>query len=117
VPQAIAMGETDGLEWFLPYGSPSIMLAMENLAWGYYYGLACLCLAPVFRKGGLERAAFWTLIASGGLSLAAALGHVLNSLALSVLGPPAWGPGLILLTGLWMRWFKVQISTQESVKG
>ena len=116
VPQAMAMGEIDGLEWFLPYGSHSIMLAMENLAWGFYYGLACLCLAPAFGRGGLEKAVFWTLIASGGVSLASALGYVLNNLLLSVLGPLAWGPGLILLTGLWMRWFKKQMPTQESIE-
>jgi hypothetical protein len=106
VSQAIAMGRTDELEWFLPYGRPSIMLAMEVLAWGFYYGLACLCLAPVFGKGGLERAIFWTLIASGGLSFAAILGHVLNNPLFTMLGAVAWGPGLILLMGLWMRWFK-----------
>ena len=108
VSQAMAMGKTDGLEWFLPYGSPSIMAAMEVLAWGFYYGLACLCLAPVFGKDRLEKAIFWTLIASGGLSLVAVLAQVLNSLPLSMAGVLAWGPGVILLTVLWARWFKVQ---------
>jgi hypothetical protein len=106
VPQATAMGKLDGLDWYMPYGWPSIMLAMEVLSWGYYYGLACLCLAPVFRKGRTERAVFWTLIAIGVLSLATALGQVLDSLALGLMGPLAWGPGGILLSALWMRWFR-----------
>ena len=108
VPQATAMGVSDGLEWFLPYGWPSIMAAMEVLAWGFYYGLACLCLAPVFGKDRLEKAIFWTLIASGGLSLVAVLAQVLNSLLLSMAGVLAWGPGVILLMVLWALWFKVQ---------
>jgi hypothetical protein len=106
VRQAVMMDKTEGLEWFLPYGWPSIMLAMEVLSWGYYYGLACLCLAPALGKSRLERALFWTLIASGGLSLAAALGQVLDSFSLSLLGPLAWGPGAILLAVLWALWFK-----------
>jgi hypothetical protein len=116
VPQATAMGVSEGLEWFLPYGRPSIMLAMEVLAWGYYYGLACLCLAPVFGRDRLERAVFWTLIASAGLSLVSPLGHILNNPLFTMLGALAWGPGLILLTGLWMRWFKAQMPAQEPVQ-
>ena len=109
VSQATAMGRTDGLEWFLPYGGPpSIMVAMEVLGWGFYYGLACLCLAPVFGKDRLEKAIFWTLIASGGLSLVAVLAQVLNSIPLSMAGVLAWGPGTIVLMVLWARWFKKQ---------
>jgi hypothetical protein len=108
VPQATAMGKTDGLEWFLPYGWPSIMAAMEVLAWGFYYGLACLCLAPVFGKTKLEKGIGWTLVTSGGLSLVAALGQVVNSALLNMVGILAWGPGFILLLALWMRWFKKQ---------
>jgi hypothetical protein len=108
VPQAIAIGKTEFLEWFLPYGGPSIMAAMEVLSWGFYYGLACLCLAPVFGGNRLEKAIFWTLIASGGLSLISILGQVLSSIPLSMPGVVAWGPGLILLTVLWALWFKKQ---------
>jgi hypothetical protein len=110
VLQATAMGKSEGLEWFLPYGWPSIMAAMEVLAWGFYYGLACLCLAPVFGKNRLEKTIFWTLIASGGLSFFAVLGQVLNSVPLSALGILAWGPGAILLMVLWAQWFKKQES-------
>jgi hypothetical protein len=106
VPQAMRMGKTDGLEWFLPYGWPSIMAAMEVLAWGFYYGLACLCLAPVFGNGKLERAIFWTLVASGVFSLISTIGQVLNSIPLNMAGILAWGPGFILLLVLWVFWFR-----------
>jgi hypothetical protein len=108
VPQATAMGASEGLDWFLPYGWPSIMTAMEVLAWGGYFGLACLCLAPVFGGNRLEKAIFWTLIASGGLSFFAVLSQVLDNPPLSALAVLAWGPGFILLTVLWARWFKVK---------
>jgi hypothetical protein len=50
VRQSISSGNTNGLQWFLPYGWPSVMLALEYLAWGFFFGLACLCLAPVFNR-------------------------------------------------------------------
>ena len=106
VRQSIAMGITDGLNWFMPYGWPSIMAAIEVLAWGFFLGLAFLFLAPVFRTGKLERAIFWTLIFSGIFSLIAVLGQVVNSVVLNILGIIAWGPGLILLFGLLSSWFR-----------
>jgi hypothetical protein len=106
VRQSIAMGITDGLNWFMPYGWPSIMAAMEVLAWGFFLGLAFLFLAPVFRTGRLELAIFWTLIVSGIFSLIAVLGQVMNSVLLNILGIIAWGPGLIFLFGLLASWFR-----------
>jgi len=109
VRQSIAMGITDGLNWFMPYGWPSIMAAMEVLAWGFFLGLAFLFLTPVFRTGRLELAIFWTLIVSGVLALLATLGQVLNSVALNLLEILAWGPGLIALFVLLAFWFKRNI--------
>jgi len=106
VRQSIAMGITDGLNWFMPYGWPSIMAAMEVLAWGFFLGLAFLFLTPVFRRGKLELAIFWTLIISGVFALLATLGQALNSVALNLLGILAWGPGLIVLFILLAFWFK-----------
>lgn len=106
VRQSLDMGITDGLNWFMPYGWPSIMAAMEVLAWGFFLGLAFLSLAPIFRKGRLELAIFWTLILSGILALVAVLGQVVNSIVLNMLGIVAWGPGLIVLFLLLAIWFK-----------
>jgi hypothetical protein len=106
VPQSMKLGITDGLDWFMPYGWPSIMAAMEVLAWGFFLGLAFLFLAPVFRRGRLELAIFWTLIVSGIFSLIAVLGQVLNSVVLNMLGIIAWGPGLIVLFALLASWSK-----------
>jgi hypothetical protein len=106
VRQSYLLGKTEGLEWFLPYNWPSIMAAMEVLAWGFFLGLACLCLAPVFGAERLERAIFWTLLVSGGLCLLAALGQVLNSVPLNLLGIIAWGPGITLAFVLIALWFR-----------
>jgi hypothetical protein len=100
------MGITDGLNWFMPYGWPSIMAAMDVLAWGFFLGLAFLFLTPVFRRGKLELAIFWTLILSGVFALLAVLGQALNSVPLNLLGILAWGPGLIVLFILLAFWFK-----------
>ena len=106
VRQSMDMGITDGLNWFMPYGWPSIMAAMEVLAWGFFLGLAFLFLAPTFRKGRLELAIFWTLIISGILALVAVLGQVMNSVVLNMVGIIAWGPGLVVLFSLLASWFR-----------
>ncbi len=110
VPQAQALGQTEGLAWFQPYGWPSIMAALEVLAWGFYFGLACLCLAPAFRSNRREKASetaiFWVLLACGVLSLLSALGQILNNIPLNLLGILAWGPGFAVLMVLLMAWFK-----------
>lgn len=109
VRQSMDMGITDGLNWFMPYGWPSIMAAMEVLAWGFFLGLAFLFLAPVFRRGKLELSIFWTLLISGLFSLIAVLGQVMNSAVLNMLGIIAWGPGLIVLFCLLAFWFRNSI--------
>jgi hypothetical protein len=111
VRQSLASGDTNGLHWFMPYAWPSIMLALEFLAWGFFFGLACLCLAPVFTSGKFEHLIFWVLIVTGILSLLAALGQVIGSSTLSfnpftLAGTIGWGPGLTLAVALITVWFR-----------
>jgi hypothetical protein len=106
VHQGLAAGSQPGLQWFLPYSWPSVMLAIEILAWGLFLGLACLSLAPVVRAGRFGRALFWVLLATGGLSLCAALAQIVNSVALSVAGLAGWGPGLTTVAILLTLWFR-----------
>jgi len=105
VKQSLESGYTDGLEWFLPYHWPSVMLAIEILAWGGFFGLACLSLAPAFSKGRLERTIFWALLITGSLSIMAVLGQITNSTLLSFAGLIAWGPGFTLVSFFTARWF------------
>jgi hypothetical protein len=115
IPQAVQLGKTTGLEWFQPYGWPSIMAAIEVLAWGFYLGLALLCLAPAFSSGMIEKTIFWTLILSGIFCLVATFGQVLNIALLNILGVLAWGPGLIILLSMLAKWFKVKEKHPEEV--
>ncbi len=111
VRQSLAAGNTDGLQWFLPYGWPSVMLAIEMLAWGFFFGLACLCLAPVFAGGRLEKAIRWTLVVMGICSLLSAMGPVLGADDLgfnpfTMAGALAWGPGLTATVFMIVVWFR-----------
>ena len=111
VKQSLASGNTSGLQWFMPYCWPSVMLAIEYLGWGFYFGLACISLAPAFVSGSLERAIFWTLLATGMLSLLSVIGQVLgaNSLTFSLFtmaGVLGWGPGLTVATFLISIWIR-----------
>jgi hypothetical protein len=111
VRQSISSGNTNGLQWFLPYSWPSVMLALEFLAWGFFFGLACLCLAPVFYNGKNGSIITWLLIINGILSLIATLGQVIGSSALSFnpytfAGMIAWGPGLTTIAALIAIWFR-----------
>jgi hypothetical protein len=106
VPQAHSLGISNGLEWFMPYGWPSVMAAIEVLAWGFFLGLAFLALAPVFEKGKLERVLFWTLIFSGIFCLVGTLGQVLNSIPLNLMGILGWGIGLTIVLALLAAWFR-----------
>ncbi|MGE5250028.1 MAG: hypothetical protein ACM3QS_07405 [Bacteroidota bacterium] len=118
VRQSLSSGNTNGLDWFMPYGWPSVMLALEILGWGFFFGLACLCLAPVFTTGPLERAISRVLIATGILSLLAPLGQVIGSNALAfnpftLAATAGWGPGLTAAVALITVWFrKAGISTE-----
>jgi hypothetical protein len=111
VKQSLSSGNTSGLQWFLPYSWPSVMLALEILAWGFFFSLACLSLAPVFVKGKLERAIFWSLLGTGLLSLFPAVGQVLGSNIINftpftIAGTVGWGPGLTvtaLMIGIWFK--------------
>lgn len=111
VKQSLASGNTGGLQWFLPYGWPSVMLALEMLAWGFFFGLACLCLAPAFSGSGLQRAIASLLSVVGILSLLSAFGPVAGTSSLSfnpftLAGVVAWGPGLTITIALMVIWFR-----------
>jgi hypothetical protein len=102
VRPSLARGQTDGLSWFLPYGNPSVMASLEQLAWGFFFGLALLALTPVYRQ---HKPIFWTLLVSGIFSLAAILGQLLSIVFLTFIGVLAWGPGFLVLLLLLFFWF------------
>lgn len=107
VRQSPGLGQTEGLEWFQPYGWPSLMFAFEILGWGVFFSLACLFLAPAFRMRGLERGIAVIFAVTGVLSGGGALGLLVNSTAImGVIAPLAWGLGpavAVILIVIWLR--------------
>jgi len=59
---------------FFSFKWPSIAYALDILAWDWFFALALLFAAPVFRQVGLETAVRYTMIIGGFLSLVGLLG-------------------------------------------
>jgi hypothetical protein len=88
-----------------PYGSQSIMFALESLGWGWFYGLGALCAAFAFTGGGLALWIGWTFAVGGVFSLLFALGYLIRHPLLSLLGFPAWSILLTITSVLLAIWF------------
>jgi hypothetical protein len=120
VRPSVAAGATDGLEWFTPYGTHSIMVGLEILGWSFFLGLAFLCAAFVFKGGVLERALFWVFLVDAALSLVSTLTPFTGITLFTFVGTIAWGPGFIaacvLLIKLLRRELK-QLDATQSVWG
>jgi hypothetical protein len=110
VRPGLYVGLTDGIEWFTPYGAYSIMTGLENLAWGFFFGLAYLTIAPVFTGPGIKRLLSWTLLANGILCLISVFALPLGIPWLTYVGAMAWGPGFILVCVLLIIMFKRELS-------
>lgn len=94
VRYATVNGHTEDLNWFLPYEWPSIMMALEVLGWGLFFGLACLCLVPVFSTTRLDRAIQVALVLSAAACLFGVVALAMNNFELmAVVAPIGWGPG------------------------
>jgi hypothetical protein len=99
VRQAIGDGDVADLRRFLPYDPHSAMFALEILGWGFFLGLAALCLVPVLRGPGLRTWIARLFGLYGLLGLTCALGLVLDSPVVAV-GFLAWGGALPLAAGM-----------------
>ena len=99
VRQSVAAGDIADLRRFLPYDPRSAMFALEILGWGFFLGLAALCLVPVLRGPGLRAWIARLFGLYGLLGLACALGLVLDSPLVAV-GFLAWGGVLPVTAGL-----------------
>lgn len=85
---------------------PSVVYALDILAWDVFFALAVLFAAPVFKAGRLERTTRALLIASGVLSLAGLIGVPLaNTLVrmIGVVGYAGVAPVAFLLLGVIFR--------------
>jgi hypothetical protein len=79
------------------YPWPSLMFALDLLAWDVFLGLALLLAAPAFRGGKLQAVIRVVMTISGALCLAGTLGPILGDLRLQYMGIAGYAGGLPLV--------------------
>lgn len=89
---------------FLPYDGGSVMLALEELGWGFFLPLAALSVAMLFKGNRLQSLIRWLLIAIAAFSFLGLIGYATATL-LSLFGFIAWGPLLLVLGILLGKFF------------
>jgi len=83
----------EGIVW------PSILYAIELLAWDVFLGLSLLFAAPVFQGKGLKRKIRLTLIITGILCITGTLGPVTGDMRLQFISVLGYG---IVLPVVWL---------------
>lgn len=83
----------EGIVW------PSILYAIELLAWDVFLGLSLLFAAPVFQGKGLKRKIRFTLIITGILCITGTLGPVTGDMRLQFISVLGYG---IVLPVVWL---------------
>jgi hypothetical protein len=86
VGRQITPAELPGLPVFLAFRWPSVIYALDILAWDFFYPLAVLFAAGVFRGGGLARAVRVLLLLSGVLSLAGMIAPAAGDMDMRMIG-------------------------------
>lgn len=107
-----------GFEW------PSLLMAIEFLAWHLFFGLALPFAAFGFRGGGKVAVVRIGLVASGVLRLAGLLGPAVGDLIWRLPGAVAYGvvfPLVCLMIGIVFkkrrrRWVKINTLLRESLR-
>ena len=85
---ALSWGRQTGfkvLQW------PSMLYAVELLAWDVFLGLSLLFAAPVFIGPGLHSRARWLVTATGALCLIGAVGPIVGDMAIQRIGIVGYG--------------------------
>ncbi len=92
-----------GVAWFLSFKWPSVAYTLDILAWDWFFALAMLFAAPVFKTGKLEQTVRMLMMVSGILSLAGLLGVPLADMQvrnIGILGYCVVAPVAFLLLGM-----------------
>lgn len=88
---------------FFSFNWPSVVYALDILAWDWFFALSLFFAAPVFKGGRLERTVQILLIVSGVLSLAGLIGVPLADMQIrniGIIGYALVAPVAFLLLGL-----------------
>jgi hypothetical protein len=86
VGRQLGPARLSGYARILSWEWPSVLYALDIVAWDLFLGLALLFAAPMFRRGGLEHAIRWGLTGGGVLCLAGLAGPALGELSLRWIG-------------------------------
>ena len=89
---------------FLPYGTGSVMFALEVLGWGFFSSLAAVFVAPLFSSSRLNITIRWLFILYAIFSFLSAFSFITNIFIPT--GPIAWGPILLVITVLLSVYFR-----------
>jgi hypothetical protein len=82
---------------------PSVVYALDILAWDWFYAISLLFLAPIFKGDGLNRLIKILLIVSGVLCLAGLMGIPLDNMQVRNIGIIGYGviaPFIFLLMAM-----------------
>lgn len=81
---------TGDLQWlqqlFFSWKWPSVVYALDILAWDLFFSLSMLFAAPVFKGNRLEASVRLTMIVSGLLSLAGLIGPIVADMQIRMIG-------------------------------
>lgn len=115
--------EATGSSWVSPFISfewPSVVYALDILAWDWFFALSMLFAAPVFTDGGLEKTVQILFVVSGILSLAGLIGVALADMQVrnvGIVGYAVIGPVAFLFLGFcFTRTRPVSESTEKNRK-
>jgi hypothetical protein len=75
-----------GMEWLFSFSWPSVVYALDILAWDFFFPLSVLFAVPVFKGGRLENWIRILLGVSGVLALAGLAGVFLNDMPVRNIG-------------------------------
>ena len=101
--------ELANLPWidsFLSFKWPSVVYALDILAWDWFFALSLLLAAPVFSGGVLEKWVRRLLILAGVLSLAGLIGIPLADMQVRMIGVVGYAgitPFIFFLLGILFR--------------
>jgi hypothetical protein len=95
--------EATSVSWLLSFKWPSVVYALEILAWDWFFAISMLFAAPVFGASRLEQTVQMLMIVSGVLSLAGLIGVPLANMQVRNIGIIGYGvvaPVVFLLLGI-----------------
>lgn len=103
--------EIPGISFFIAFRWPSVVYALDILAWDWFFALSVLFAAPVFRGERLEKTVRTLMIIAGLLSLAGLIGVPFRNMQIrniGIIGYAVAGPVIFLLIGMILGRYKQQ---------